>query len=311
VMGRKGKTALFVIGLLVLSLGLYRNFGVPLLKFWPLILIDVLLRFPGDNILKLLNPHVPAVAYEVLRALFQIATGLFLWLIIRKCRGSHSDWTQGEGHAVSQKNATRDRLKGTYKKKLAAALCVVLGIYFVGVRGRQTVWLASSLFAVYPYPLYVTTEVFMEGSEHKLDVHYFMGNRPESRDVLPSGYARMSGATDFQQNLLIGHRIIAPLLRPGIILERQLPPGISHEDVELVERLALDFLNAFEDLGWEYRADADLIFSRDGARATFRINIYSYDGPLAAAGSLYAVELAKIGKHWLVTNFGSTGFWLS
>jgi len=78
-----------------------------------------------------------------------------------------------------------------------------------------------------------------------------------------------------------------------------------------LEQRALDILNAFEDVGWHYTAEANLVLSQDGTRAMYKINIFSVDGPLAAIGSIYAVEFIKTGDHWVAERFGLVSLWLS
>lgn len=92
---------------------------------------------------------------------------------------------------------------------------------------------------------------------------------------------------------------------------KELPPGIDEKEAGAVELLALDFLNAYEDLSWEFYADATLVFSKDGLRAEYNIDIYTSLGYLAATGSLYSVEMEMIGGDWVAIILGSTGFWLS
>lgn len=118
-------------------------------------------------------------------------------------------------------------------------------------------------------------------------------------------------AVAFQNSLLSRQRIRMPLLRPGKVTFRNVIPQVTYEEIKAIERRALDFLNAFEDVSWEYRADANLVLSEDGERAAYRIGIYSYEGPLAAMGTDYAVKFVKVGCAWIVTAFGSTGSWMS
>ncbi|HSA96522.1 MAG TPA: hypothetical protein VLJ16_10740, partial [Acidobacteriota bacterium] len=77
-MSGKRKTALLVGVLVAVFLGLYRNFGVPILRFWPLILIDTLTRFPGDRLIEILLLRIPESAYEFLRGLLQIPMVILL-----------------------------------------------------------------------------------------------------------------------------------------------------------------------------------------------------------------------------------------
>jgi hypothetical protein len=58
-MERRKDTVVLIGVIAVILLGLYRNFGVPILRFWPLILFDTILRIPGDIILKLVKPPLP------------------------------------------------------------------------------------------------------------------------------------------------------------------------------------------------------------------------------------------------------------
>jgi hypothetical protein len=97
--GLWGKTAALLGFLLVL--GLYRNFGVPVLRIWPLILIDMLLRMPGDWALKLLAPDIPDAWYEILRSLFQLALLLILWRIWNENRKKPSSKNPPMAKSVS------------------------------------------------------------------------------------------------------------------------------------------------------------------------------------------------------------------
>jgi len=309
-MDRKGKVAVLVTILAVVVLGLYRNFGVPVLRFWPLILIDTILRIPGDIILRLINPRVSTIAFEILRGLTQFPMALLLGRGVGKFWNFLRSRPQEKYQTASLEGSPLVRAGGTGKKWLTLGVSVALGLLvFIPRVGRQLVELTSFLSSVYGHPLYVSTEVFMEGAGHELNVSYF--GRPESRKILLPGEARTPADLEFQANLISRFKKSAPLLRPGRIEMRHAPIGISQEEAESLERQALDFINAFLDLYWTYTAEAALVFSQDRTRATYKIETYSYDGPLAAIGFVYAVEFVKVDRGWLVVRFGHAGSWLS
>jgi hypothetical protein len=308
-MSWKGKTALLVGVIAVVLLGLYRNFGVPVFRFWPLILIDTLTRFPGDKLLLFFHLRIPEVAYEFLRGLLQIPMVLLFWrgaaksiyIFLSKRRKASPPATQ-----VVLPPAEAWIMK---KWKMLVAFALLGSILLIPRCGRQLVSLASDSTGVHPYPLYVVTEVSIEGSELKVETNYFSLFR--SKEFAPNGDARSPGAFEFQEALLLKKRRAAPLLRPGRLTVKSLPPEISQEQSAWLEQRALDILNAFEDVGWYYTAEANLVLSQDGTKALYRINAYSYDGPLAAIGSIYAVEFIKTGDHWVAERFGLVSLWIS
>ena len=65
-MSRKGRAVILASILAAVLLGLYRNLVTPVFRFWPLILVDTLTRFPGDRIIELLHLRVTAVTYELM-----------------------------------------------------------------------------------------------------------------------------------------------------------------------------------------------------------------------------------------------------
>ena len=308
-LSKKAKTAILISVATVAFLGLYRNFGVPVFRFWPLILIDTLTRFPGDKLLLFFHLRIPEVAYEFLRGLLQIPMVLLFWrgaaksiyIFLSKRRKASPPATQ-----VVLPPAEAWIMK---KWKMLVASALLGSILLIPRCGRQLVSLASDYTGVHPYPLYVVTEVSMEDSDLRVETWYF--SHFDSKEILPSGDVRSPGAFEFQEAVLLKKRRAAPLLRPGRMTVKSLPPGISQEQSAWLGQRALDILNAFEDVGWYYTAEADLVLSQDGAKALYRINAYSYDGPLAAIGSIYAVEFIKTGDLWVAERFGLVSLWIS
>jgi len=307
---RKAKTA-FLIGVVTTAfLGLYRNFGVPVLRFWPLILIDTLTRFPGDRLLEVFHLRIPEAAYEFLRGFLQIPLTILLWWGAVKSTSLLFSRRYGVTPPANEE-ARLAVVKARRDKRLRTLVASALmgSFLFIPRCGRELVSLASWSTGVYPYPLYVVTEVSLEGPELKVETRYF--TRPSFREIVPNGDPFSPRAFECQEALLLKRRRAAPLLKPGILTVKSLPPDISQEQSAWLEQRALDILNAFEDVGWYYTAEARLVFSQDGTRAMYRINVFSDDGPLAAIGSIYAVEFIKIGDHWVAERFGLVSIWLS
>ena len=309
-MGRKGKTVVLVLLLGVILLSLYRNFGVPVLRFWPLILIDTLTRFPGDRLLEIFHLRIPEAVYELLRGFLQIPMVFLLWRGAAKSKGLLFIRRYGVTPPADEE-ARLAALKARRGKRLwALAASALIGSFLLIPRcGRQLSDLASWSTGIYPYPLYVVTEVSVEGPELKAKTSYF--GPPSSKEIVPNGDARSPKVFEFQEALLLKKRRAAPLLRPGRMTVKTLPAKISPELPAWLEQRALDILNAFEDVGWYYTAEANLILSQDGTKALYRINVYSDDGPLAAIGSIHAVEFIKTGDHWVAEKFGLVLLWIS
>lgn len=309
-MNRKAKIALLVSVVTVALLGLYRNFGVPVCRFWPLILIDTLTRFPGDRLLGIFHLRIPEAAHEFLRGFLQIPMAILFWRGAAKSKDLLFIRRDGVTPPADEE-ARLAAIKARRGKRLwALAVSALIGSLLLIPRcGRQLSELVSWSTGVYPYPLYVVTEVSVEGPELKAKTSYF--GPPSSKEIVPNGDARSPGVFEFQEALLLKKRRAAPLLRPGTMTVKTFPAKISQELPAWLEQRALDILNAFEDVGWHYTAEAALVFSQDGIRALYRINAYSYDGPLAAIGSIFAVEFIKTGDHWVAEKFGLVSLWLS
>lgn len=309
-MDRKGKaTALFCL-IAVILLGLYRNFGVPVLRFWPLILLDTVLRIPGDNLLNLLAPRLPDWIYEFLRGLFQAVTILLLGVGFMKFRAFLRGRPRVEIPPTGRPELPQPDAKPRRRWLTVAGWTAFALLLLNGRCGRGVVSAVSFLCGVQGYPLLVSTEVFLEGPEHKATVDNYSFHVSHS-EQLSSGSNEDHMSVALQDDLLSRQKVKIPLLRPGKLRFRDTLPDVSLDEAKAVERRALAFLNAFEDMYWRYRADASLAFSEDGKHAAYRIEISYYEGPLAAAGFDYAAELVKIGADWIVTSFGSTGSWLS
>jgi len=308
-LSKKAKTAILISVATVAFLGLYRNFGVPVFRFWPLILIDTLTRFPGDRLLLFFHLRIPEVAYEFLRGLLQIPMVLLFWRGAAKSISVLQSKRQNTSPPAAQIVLPRAEAWIMKKWKMLVASALLGSILLIPRCGRELVSLASDSTGVHPYPLYVVTEVSIYGSELKVETNIF--SRSWSKELVPNGDAHSPGAFEFQEALLLKKRRAAPLLRPGRLTVKSLPPGISQEQSAWLEQRALDILNAFEDVGWYYTAEADLVLSQDGTKALYRINAYSSDGPLAAIGSIYAVEFIKTGDHWVAERFGLVSLWLS
>ena len=175
-MGRKGKIGILVCFLIVVILSLYRNLGVPVIRFWPLILVDTLLRVPGDTILKLIKPGVPPIGYEMLSGILQIGTILLGWIAFGKFRVSLRGKPQKGIPAIPQEESPQARTKRIRKKRLTVAGWIALGLLIVNGRcGRGAVSILSFSCGVNGYPLHVTTGVSVREAareEHKkIDAH--------------------------------------------------------------------------------------------------------------------------------------------
>lgn len=299
-----------VIGVVTAAiLGLYRNFGVPVLRFWPLILIDTLTRFPGDNLLGVLDLRIPEANYELFRGLLQIPMAiLWRWGATRSIRGLRSKKREANPPAT-QVVLPRAETWIMKKWKLLVASALLGSLLFIPRCGRQLSDLVSWTTGVHPYPLHVVTEVQVEAPELKVETRYFSG--PRSREIVPGENAYSPGASESQGILLSKKRRAAPLLRPGHLTIKSLPAGMSQEQAAWLEQRALDILNAFEDVEWHYAAAAVLVLSNDGTRALYKIDVFSYDGPLAAIGSIYAVEFIRAGERWVAERFGLVALWMS
>lgn len=309
-MSRKGRTVILASILAAVLLGLYRNLVTPLCRFWPLILVDTLTRFPGDRIIELLHLRVPSVIYELIRGLLQIPMiSLFAW-------GGEKLWQfPRNGRKITgaepAPKAFRPLSLGWFGKNRVPFIVLALLASFLAIPrcGRQLTDLASFLTGIHPYSLIVQTRVYVEGPEHTLTAEYSFPSM--FSEILPSGDPRVPGARAFQDTVLNRKRISAPLVKPGGMSVERLPPGVPLNEAVFVDQRALDIINAFLDLNWTYSAHANLVFSGDGDRATYKLYTYSYDGPLAAIGFDYVVEFVKVKGHWVATKFGSAGFWLS
>lgn len=308
-MSKKAQSAILIGVATAVFLGLYRNFGVPVLRFWPLILIDTLTRFPGDILLGVLHLRIPEATYEILRGLLQIPmVVLWRWGANRSIRVLRGKKRGASPPATQVKLPPAESwIKKKWKRLLASAL---LGsLLFIPRCGRELSELVSWTTGVHPHALYVVTEVHGEGPKLKVETRYF--SFPKSEEIVPGGNVYSPGAFESQELLLSKRRRAAPLLRPGQLTIKSLPPGISREQAAWLEQRALDILNAFEDVDWHYSAEAVLVLSSDGARALYKIDVFSYDGPLAAIGAIYAVEFIKTGDRWVAERFGLVSLWLS
>lgn len=159
-MGRKGKVEVLVWFLIVVALGLYRNLGVPVFRFWPLILIDTLLRIPGDNILKLIRPGWPVIAQEILCGLLQLGTALLVWRGFRILKPVRRGDPPVGAAALSQEESPQAQAKRIRKKRLTVAAWIAFVLLIVNGRcGRGAVYLISFCCGVHGYPVRVATEV--------------------------------------------------------------------------------------------------------------------------------------------------------
>ena len=120
-----------------------------------------------------------------------------------------------------------------------------------------------------------------------------------------------AGAVDIQADLLVMFRNRPPMVRPGKLLVRSLPTGVTRADAKVVVRLALDMINAFTDLYWDDNASATLTFSPDGRTAHYALELWHDWGPLAAGAKPYDVELVRVGTRWLVMRACSGFGWIS
>ncbi|MGA2532172.1 MAG: hypothetical protein ABSG19_03950 [Candidatus Aminicenantales bacterium] len=161
-MGTRWKKALLFSVLIASLLGLYRNFGVSLYAFWPLILLDSVLRLPGDALLRIPGPRVSVAAYEVLGGLFQVGVVLVLWWIVEKLRAQRRlrRVQRQVPQPPPQDQAPQINVARARKKRLATLGCVVLGLLILNGRcGRGLVSMLNFFTGVQGYPLHVTTEV--------------------------------------------------------------------------------------------------------------------------------------------------------
>lgn len=155
----------------------------------------------------------------------------------------------------------------------------------------------------------------LSGDRESFD-HYDR-NYKINREVVRGWHMRTSRteptweSVDIQDSLIARFRNPLPLVRPGNVAFGSIPRGAPVHEAWLVERRALDFLNAFWDWSWDEMAQASLVISRDGVRATYRIEISHHWGPLAAGGSSYIVEMKRVDDRWLVTRADRGGWWIS
>jgi hypothetical protein len=170
-MSKKGKTALLVGVLAVVLLGLYRNFGVPFVRFWPLILLNTLLRVPGDYVLRLLRPRWPAIGFEIFNWIFQVGTVLLVWWGLRRIR----PFLRGKAQEV---NGTAPQMippdQGVRIRRIRLALAGGILFALLIVSGRCShgaVGMLDLFLGVYGYPHHVTTEVKVQAE---------IGKRPET-----------------------------------------------------------------------------------------------------------------------------------
>jgi hypothetical protein len=164
-MGRKGKTVVLASLFIVALLAVYRNLGVPIIKLWPLILFDTLLRVPGDNILNLLDPAVPRAVFEILRGLLQTATVILLWWGFGKFRSSFRGPLK-ESSTPPQDESSQARIKRIRKKRFVLTGWIVIGFLIVNGRcGRGAVYGLSLFCGTCGYPTQVTTVVSVQGPE--------------------------------------------------------------------------------------------------------------------------------------------------
>lgn len=309
-MSRKGRAVILASILAAVLLGLYRNLVTPVFRFWPLILVDTLTRFPGDRIIELLHLRVTAVIYELIRGLLQLPMiSLFAWGGEKLWRFPRSG--RKTAGAEPAPKAFRPPTIGRFGKMRPPFIVLALLASFLAIPrcGRRLTDLASFLTGIHPYSLIVQTRVYVEGPEHMLAAEYSLPSM--FSEILPSGDPRVPGARAFQDTVLNKNRISAPLVKPGRMSMERLPPGVSQNEAVFIDQRALDIINAFLGLDWTYSAEADLVFSVDGDRATYKLYTYSYDGPLAAIGFDYVVEFVKVKGQWVATKFGGAGAWLS
>jgi hypothetical protein len=119
-------------------------------------------------------------------------------------------------------------------------------------------------------------------------------------------------AINIQEWMLIPSHIKRPVLVPGGMHIKQLPPGLSENDAHAAELLALKLINSrLEQLFGHWDAFGWLFLDPDGKRARYCIEIeYYHWGPLAAAGQYWCVELHRVGGQWMITASGESE-WLS
>ncbi|HOW85527.1 MAG TPA: hypothetical protein P5119_00015 [Candidatus Aminicenantes bacterium] len=142
---------------------LYRNFGVPVFRFWPLILADTILRLPGDSLLKLLDPGLPGWANEGLRIVFEAATLLLVYLGFGKFRAFLRPKPAMADSSVDQAGHSSPSPKPGRKWLTVAGWAAVALLIVNGRCGRGAVDLISILSGVHGYPLRATTDVRVQG----------------------------------------------------------------------------------------------------------------------------------------------------
>jgi hypothetical protein len=119
------------------------------------------------------------------------------------------------------------------------------------------------------------------------------------------------GLSELRFRIRDGRQPGHPMVVPGLMCVRELPPGVTTEEARRVEALALDILCGFFDLARDEEARAHLTFSPDGQTATYHLDIYHYHAPLAASGRIRFVSLKRCGKQWVVTGAQASGWWWS
>lgn len=166
-MRRETKSAMLAIVLAILLLGLYRNYGASVLRFWPLILLDTLSRVAGDYVLRLFRPRWPAIGFEILIGVFQVETVLLLWRgLIRVrpfLRGKAQDGSSAEPPRIRPEQELRLR-----RKRLAVAGGIMFVLLIISGRcSHGAVGILDMFLGVYGYPHNVTTEVMVQAEIDK------------------------------------------------------------------------------------------------------------------------------------------------
>ncbi|MBM3305191.1 MAG: hypothetical protein FJY79_04475, partial [Candidatus Aminicenantes bacterium] len=164
-MTKKGKGTLLICVLAVILLSIFRHSE----KFWPLILLDMGLRIPGDMILKAIRPNISQVAGELLRSFFQVGTVLLVIWGFNKFLPRVRSFAATKRGAVRREKAlappepAKPEQRRRPTRYLPLVVYVMLAIIVLNGRcGRGLVSLASWVTGVDGYPLKVATVISVE-----------------------------------------------------------------------------------------------------------------------------------------------------
>jgi hypothetical protein len=173
-MGRiweKGKG--LIITVLLVALLYFSSYS---LRFWPVILLDMFLRLPGDILLKLVQPPVSSTAFEILRRLFQLGTALLVWGILIKLGLVYSEANaqpkpEKETLGGTKKPSQSHTLQAKHQTNLKAWIIILFILIILNSRGGFGIaGIVNLVTGVIPYSLQPETLFTVEnpGKEKEL-----------------------------------------------------------------------------------------------------------------------------------------------